>query len=77
MKIGTIIKNNWAGDKNPSKYFIYTGIEGKYATGLSLVGGKLKKVKYYKRDFDGKEAFETVGYSKGFDMLKESLEVLI
>ena len=26
MKIGTIICNHWAGENNPVKYFIYTGL---------------------------------------------------
>ena len=27
MKTGTIICNHWAGESNPIKYFVYTGIK--------------------------------------------------
>ena len=84
MKIGTIIKNNWASEGNPAKYFIYTGIEGKYATGVCLApAGRLEKVLYYKDDFrdaythEGEKVFESVGYCDGFDIIKADLQSIL
>ena len=51
MKIGTILKNNWAGKGNPIKYFIYLGTSGDYIKGLYCVDGKQKK--YENRDDRG------------------------
>ncbi len=76
MKIGTIINNHWAGDSNPGKYFIYTGIVGEYGTGVYLDNGELKKIKYYKRDIQRSEEFEPIGYCKAFDIMKEDLKKL-
>ena len=45
MKTGTIICNHWAGESNPIKYFVYTGIKNGYGTGLYLKDGKLKEVR--------------------------------
>lgn len=78
MRIGTIVKNGWAGEGNPLKYFIYTGVSGKYATGISLENGRLIKIRYYKKDLketrDGEDVFQIVGYSTGIDLLKEDLK---
>lgn len=76
MKIGTIICNHWAGDKNPYKYFIYLGIEGKYAKGVALYRNKLEKVSYYARDFNNREVFEPVGYCEGLEIMKKDLKIL-
>ena len=77
MKIGTIVLNHSAGDGNPLQYFIYTGIKGKYATGLSLFNGKLEKVEYHKSDFISSGKFEAVGYCNGFDIIKEDLKSIL
>ena len=77
MKIGTIVLNHWAGQNNPAKYFIYTGIKGKYATGIFLNNGKLERVTCYATDFRNKEIFEPVGYCKGFDIMKEDLKSIL
>ena len=76
MKIGTIICNHWAGDTNPNKYFIYTGIKGEYATGITLYENKLEKIGYYASDFKNHEVFEPVGYSDGLDIMKKDLKIL-
>jgi len=73
MKIGTIILNKWAGDNNPIRYFIYTGISGKYANGIVCVGGQLKKTQFYKHDFLNSGMFEAVGYCNAFDIMKQAL----
>lgn len=77
MKIGTIIVNHWAGKGNPGKYFIYTGIKGKYATGIYFYENKLHKSKYSKEDFINSGKFEPTGYCNGFDIMKEDLRSLL
>lgn len=77
MKTGTIINNHWAGDSNPIKYFIYAGIEGKYAVGIYLDNGGLKKVKYDKSDVLNSDKFEPVGYCKAFNIMKEDLKNIL
>lgn len=77
MKIGTLVKNNGVGDKNPSRIFIYTGISGEYANGLELIDGKLEKTRYYKRDFKKEDIFQIIGYTNGFEVLKDDLKKLL
>ncbi len=77
VKIGTIVLNHWAGEGNPSKYFIYTGIKGKYATGIFLNNGKLETANYYKKDLLDSGKFEPVGYCNGFDIMKEDLKSIL
>jgi hypothetical protein len=74
MKIGTIIKNEWASDGNPTQYSIYTGVKGKYATGLVFVNGRLEPIRYYKKDFSDETKFVPVGYCNGFDIIKQALK---
>ncbi len=74
MKIGTIIKNHWAGYKNPIRFFIYTGIQGSYATGIYLDSGRLGKTRHYKHDIQDKSKYEEVGYCRAFDLMKSDLE---
>ena len=73
MKKGTIILNHWAGEKNQSKYFIYTGIKGKYATGICLIDNKIEETTYYKDDLKDKEKFEEVGFCDYKNFIKKSL----
>lgn len=77
MKKGTIIRNHWAGENNPGRYFIYMGISGRYAVGIQYIDGKLQKVNYYKSDFADKEKFEPVGYCNAFDVMKADIEKLL
>ncbi|KAK9679516.1 hypothetical protein QE152_g40017 [Popillia japonica] len=77
VKKGTIIHNHWAGDKNPTKYFIYTGISGRYANGINWDGKELSKVSYYKEDLADKTMFEPVGYCNAFDIMKADLKRLL
>lgn len=73
MKIGTIVENKWAGQGNPLRYFVYTGISGKYATGISEVNGELERVRYYKEDLLNATMLVPVGYCEGFDLMKADL----
>ena len=74
MRIGTIIKNHWASKGNPVKYFIYTGTQGKYATGVYLEdNNRLLKLRVYASDFKKKDEFEPIGYSKAFEIMKGDL----
>lgn len=77
MKIGTIILNHWASKKNQSRYFIYTGTKGEYITGITCYDGKLDAVLYYKRDFEDRKVFESVGFCNGFNVIKQDLKALI
>lgn len=72
MKIGTILKNNWAGKGNPVAYFIYLGTSGDYIKGLYCVDGKLKKARYYKKNMKT-GMIEEAGYSEGINILKQDL----
>lgn len=74
MKKGTIIRNHWAGDNNPMRYFIYTGSSGSCVNGIALVSRQLRKAQYYKTDFNNRDIFEIVGQSKGFDILENDLK---
>ena len=74
---GDIVRNNYAGHPTV-KYFIYLGISGKYVNGLSLHKGKvIKKCQYYKSDMtgliNGEPAFQVVGHTNAFDIMKEDL----
>lgn len=77
LKIGTIVCNHWAGENNPSRYFIYAGTSGKYANGISYYGGKLNKEQYYAKDLKDKIMFEPVGYCNAFDAMKADLQKLL
>lgn len=73
MNKGTIILNKVAGPQNPHRHFIYTHSDYTYIHGVAYSQGKLHKIKIYKQDFRDSEKFEVVGYSKGFDILKNDL----
>jgi hypothetical protein len=73
LKIGTIVRNHWASEDNPTKHFIYTGISGELATVISYDGKKLINNKYYKNDLKDTEKYEPVGYCEAFDIMKKDL----
>lgn len=73
VKIGTIIKNKWAGEGNPGRYFIYTGIKGDYATGFYIKNNNVKKIDFYKGDFQKRDIFIEVGFSNYMDIAKNDL----
>jgi hypothetical protein len=74
MKIGTIIRNDWAGDKNPGKYFVYCGIVGKYATGVYVENGKLVDIKFNKYAFKNDGKFVDVGHCDFIGYIKGELD---
>ena len=74
MRVGTIIKNNWASKENPNKYFIYAGTKGIYANGLCVEKGKVVNVRIYKTDIDDERMFERIGYCDYIGYLKEEIE---
>ena len=75
MKKGTLIRNHWASDKNPQRFFIYTGTSGKFVNGLAFnKNGQFEKIQFYKADFNEGGKMETIGYSEGFDVLKNDLK---
>ena len=77
VKLGTIIKNKWAGEGNPSKYFIYTGIKGDYATGFYIKNNVAKKIKFYKKDFQKEAIFVEVGFSNYMEIAKNDLAEVV
>lgn len=74
MKKGAIVRNHWASDENPIRYCIYLRTNGRYVDVLELISGRLQKGQYYKSDFKDRDFFEVVGYSTGFDVLKDDLK---
>lgn len=77
MKKGTIIRNHWAGENNPTRFCIYLGTSGRYVNVLELANGKLRKGQYYKSHFKDREVFEIVGHTQGFEVLKNDLKSLL
>lgn len=74
---GDIIHNRYAGHPS-NKYFIYLGISGRNVNGLVLQEGKgIKKCQYYKSDMNkmlnGEPAFQVVGHTNAFDVMKQDL----
>ena len=66
MKTGGIVKNPWAGIKNPLRISIYIG----NYTCLYWSLNQFHKAKYDKEIF---ERFEVIGQSKGYEIIKEEL----
>lgn len=65
LKCGDIVKNGWAGDGNPIRYFIFVESSGRYIKVLHVEGdNRLHWGRYYATDIrdnpDGK--FEVVGH---------------
>ncbi|MFJ8099374.1 hypothetical protein [Lysinibacillus sp. NPDC096212] len=74
---GDIIHNRYAGHPS-SKYFIYLGVSGRYVNGLSLQKGKdIKEFQFYKSSMNtmlnGEPAFQVVGHTNAFDVMKQDL----
>lgn|GEM_PF-1970610 len=78
MKCGDIVRNYWAGDKNPTRYFVYLKNEGKYTSAISFDGKRLRKAQYYS-DHIKKEPdkFVVVGYIDLIDYIKAPLLELL
>ncbi|WP_339260928.1 hypothetical protein [Lysinibacillus sp. FSL K6-3209] len=74
---GDIIHNRYAGHPT-NKYFIYLGVSGRYVNGLTLRKGKdIKECQFYKSSMnemlDGEPAFQVVGHTIAFDVMKQDL----
>jgi len=78
MKIGTIMKNRFASNVNPRKYFVYIGVDGKYVTGIYLDDdNKLGGVRYCKDDLRNGEMLEVVGYTEAFEIMRSDLKSFV
>lgn len=84
MKCGDIVKNNWAGEGNPTKYFIFIKNNGKYAKVVNYDGKNLRNAQYYMSDLkniktthDGKPAYEIIGHIDIIGLLKTPLLELL
>ncbi|AVK98865.1 hypothetical protein FCT18_14645 [Lysinibacillus sphaericus] len=74
---GDIILNRY-GRHLPGKYFIYVGFSGRHVIGLDFADGKcIKKCQYHKscvnEMLDGEPAFQVVGHTNAFDVMKQDL----
>ncbi|EHD5018750.1 hypothetical protein JRB95_001377 [Listeria monocytogenes] len=78
VKVGDIVKNNWAGHPYV-RYFIYLGTFGDKIHGYRLSNGKLEKSLYSKQGlyetipFSEKPAYEVVGHTDAFNLMKQDL----
>lgn len=81
FKQGDIVRNRWAGDKNPTRYFIVWEIRGSKVSVIELDGNKLNFEGYsysniYEPHHDsGESAFVKVGETKAFEIMKQDLAV--
>jgi len=64
MKCGDIFRNHWAGESNPTRYFVFIRNNGEYSQVVSLNGNnELAFGRYYSRDLkNDTEHFEVVGH---------------
>jgi len=78
MKCGDIVRNYWAGDENPTRYFVYLKNDGRYTSAISFDGKRLRKAQYYS-DHIKKEPdkFVVVGHVDLVDYIKAPLLELI
>lgn len=75
MKCGDIVRNHWAGENNPIRYFIFIRNEGKYSQVVHIHGNnKLATGRYYSSDLkNDTEHFKVVGYLPLKQIILESL----
>jgi len=64
LQLGTIVKNGYAGDRNPGKVFMVMGISGPYVKVISKdINGELCWDRYRKSDIEDPEGkFENIGF---------------
>lgn len=84
MKCGDIVRNNWAGEGNPTKYFIFIKNNGKYAQVVDFDGKRIRTSRYYMSDLkniktthEGKPAYEVIGHIDLVDFIKAPLLELL
>jgi len=70
MKEGTILKNPWASNDNPTQVSFYWRTEGKFFKTICFYKG-IHISTYYKSDLD---KFEILGYSNALESMKQELE---
>ena len=78
FKCGDIVRNHWAGDINPTKYFVFIKNNGKVCEVIDFDGKRLRKGSYYTDDLakgDGK--FEKIGHLDLIGFLKTPLVDLL
>jgi len=68
VKVGTVVVNPWASDKNPLKKSVYIGSENNMCKVISMNFGHVTK--YHKEDF---KKFEIIGMAE-IKTTKEALE---
>lgn len=73
MKCGDLVCNHWASDKNPTKYFVFIGDNGKRAECIYYNGQRLCKSSYYSNDLKDTEKFEIVGHIDILQFIKDPL----
>lgn len=73
--LGDIIKNEWAGKKNPIRYAIFLYVQNDVVIMLAYIKGKgFEKVRYSKSDIEmEKDIFRYAGHTKVFDEMKNVL----
>lgn len=82
FKQGDVIRNRWAGENNPTRYFIVWKIYGKKVSIIELRNNKLnfEKDSYtdvYELFHDGEPAFVKVGHTGAFELMREDLKIFI
>lgn len=82
FKQGDILRNRWAGEKNPIRYFIVWKIYGKKVAVVELINNRLNFNKSSYRDVyelyhDGKPAFVKVGHTGAFELMREDLKIFL
>ena len=73
MKCGDIVRNYWASDKNPIRYFVYIKNEGKKTKVIDWSGDRLEWSRYYTDDLHDTEKFVVVGHVPIKQILKDAL----
>lgn len=73
MKCGDVVRNGWAGERNPGKFFVYIGRSGKYAKGIAFNGkGNLQWNEYYS-DSLKTDMYQVVGHVPIREIIKQAL----
>ena len=62
MKCGDIVRNHWAGEENPTKYFIFIKNSGKMTKVIHFDGKRLKTGNYYSYSLKEPGKYEVVGH---------------
>jgi len=70
MKLGTIVENPWAGDKNPSKRGVYIGNNKT----LHYINGRFVQCEYDKKIF---KQFKILGLCDEYEAFKSALKKLV